>query len=223
MRVAMLILFCQAVTLALACGSARALRAENRSQFMTGSEPRLPVDPAAVDYPLLAAAIFFETNERRSQNGLEPLEHLPELDEAACLHAEAMVERDFFGHLNPYSAAIRTPADRVRRQGLEIRFLAENIGEVLVLRYESGEQVYLRQEDGRTAFSDEPGGEPLGKRSYLEIAEAIVDSWMLSPGHRRNILASEAELFGAGCQLESSGEPGMPLFTCVQLFFSPFD
>lgn len=217
----MLAVAVQMTNAVLACEPAVDLRAESPAEFAELGAAQRPVETGSVDYSLLAEAIFFETNERRSGRGLDTLTHLSELDQAACLHAQAMVENDFFAHRNPHDPALATPADRVRAQDLEVGFVAENIGEVFVLQYESGERVYMRQVDGGTIFSREPGGEPLGKRSYLQVAEALLDGWMSSPGHRRNILAEEAEYFGSGCQLERDEELEMPMLTCAQLFFAP--
>ncbi|MEX2536548.1 MAG: CAP domain-containing protein [Trueperaceae bacterium] len=204
-----------------ACQPAESMRAGSSSEFGELPAANEPVDLNTIDYPLLAEAIFHETNGRRSKNDLEALEHLPALDRASCGHAEAMVEQDFFAHRNPGEPGLETPADRVRAQGLELRVVAENIAEVFGLRYQSGERVYLRREDGRTLFSKEPGGEPLGLRSYLEIAETLLDGWMSSEGHRANILSRRPEYFGSGCELGRAEEEGMPMFVCVQLFFSP--
>lgn len=221
MRVLLLLVLLQLSGLAAACEPAQQLTADDPARFREVSEAQQPVDPDDPDYSLLAQAIFFETNSRRLEHGLEPLEHLTALDRAACVHARAMVEEEFFAHRNPNDPRLATPADRVRAQDLEIGFVAENIGEVFALQYQSGETVYPREEAGRTVFSREPGGEPLDRRSYLEIAEALVDGWMSSPGHRRNILAEEAHYLGAGCQATEDDGLEMPMFACVQLFFTP--
>jgi uncharacterized protein YkwD len=206
---------------AAACQPAESLLADTMAEFERLDVARQPLDLASVDYAVLAQAVFHETNERRSANGRGRLSHMSELDEAACAHAEAMVEQDFFSHRNPVDEERATPADRVRTQGLQIGFVAENIGEVFALQYQPGEGVYVRREDGRKVFSREPGGEPLGVRSYLEVADALLDSWMASPGHRANILSEHPESFGSGCQLGQDDGLGMPMFRCVQLFFSP--
>lgn len=204
-----------------ACQPALQLKAASHSEFAETRTAQEAVDVASIDYALLSEAIFHETNLRRARNDLEPLSHLTALDRAACSHAEAMVADDFFAHRNPHDSDLETPAERVRAQGLAVGFVAENLGEVFVLRYESGERVYLRQSDGRTVFSREPGGEPLGRRTYLQVAQTLLDSWMASGGHRRNIVSPEAEYFGSGCQVDEAEQLSMPMLTCVQLFFAP--
>ena len=216
-----LILTVQLLSWVAACQPAEQLKAASLSDFAELSVAQESVDPASIDYALLSEAIFHETNLHRSQNDLEHLAHLTGLDRAACTHAEEMVANDFFAHLNPNDPSLETPADRLRAQSLEVGFVAENIGEVFVLDYESGERVYTRERDGRTIFSREPGGDPLGRRSYLEVAESLLDSWMASPGHRSNILSPEAKHFGSGCQVDEAEQLSMPMLSCVQLFFAP--
>lgn len=210
----------------LSCAPAEELRAGSPDRFSELAVAQQPVDVEDPDYALLNEAIFHETNRSRELNGLGPLTHRSELDRASCAHAEAMVSQDFFAHRNPNGESAATPLQRVRAQGLEPGYVAENIGQVFALRYDSGERVFVREEGGRTVFSREPGGEPLGYRSYLELAQTAVASWLGSEGHRANILSERASQFGAGCQLAEEGEDSesdsdMPMFLCVQLFFSP--
>jgi uncharacterized protein YkwD len=207
--------------LAGACEPAGVLEADSAAEFEELEAAHEAIDLSSVDYPLMAEAIFHETNERRTREHLPPLGHLVELGQAACVHAEAMVRQDFFAHRNPNDPGNETPLERVRGQGLDVGFVAENIGQAFALRYRQGEPVYTRNEGGRTLFSREPGGEPLGVRSYAELAGALLDSWMASEGHRRNILAAEPVDFGAGCELGRDDRLGMPMFWCVQLFFAP--
>jgi uncharacterized protein YkwD len=179
------------------------------------------IDPGDVDYLLMSEAVFHETNRRREEQGLEPLMPLPELERAACLHARDMVERDFFAHENPYDEARATPFDRVRLVGLEPRFVAENIATAFRLRYESGKPVYPREEDGETVFSYEPGGPAIEPHAYESFAEALLDGWMGSPGHRENILSEAPTFLGAAC-MRAEKERGMDVFYCVQVFFDDF-
>lgn len=217
-----ILLFLLGTSWTAACQPAsEALRAQSWSELRELESAREAIDPGAVDHPLLAEAIFHQTNVRRVEHGRDALSHMVDLDRAACGHAEAMVELDFFSHRHPSDESLATPADRVRAQGLELGFVAENIGEVFAVRYEAGEAVYVRTEGERTVFSRQPGGEPLGRRTYLETAEALLDSWMASEGHRANVLSEAPERFGSGCALSRDDQLDMPMFSCVQLFFAP--
>ena len=62
-------------------------------------------------------------NERQSQ-GLEPLTMNSALSNAARLHSQDMINRNFFNHVNPDGLA---PSDRARNAGYNFISLAENI------------------------------------------------------------------------------------------------
>ena len=51
-------------------------------------------------------------------------------------------------------------------------------------------------------------------------AKALVDAWMNSEGHRKNILLAEAEYLGVSC-VGSQGKSEMPVFYCTQVFLAP--
>jgi uncharacterized protein YkwD len=206
-------------SVAKACEAVETLQADSAEEFALLEAATAPIDFENVDYSLLAEAIFHETNLRRQGNERQALGHLIELDQAACVYAQDMVEGNFFAHRNPNDPEKETPFDRVESQGLEVGFVAENIAQTFALQYESGTSVYTRQENGETVFSREAGGEPLPPHTYQSFVTDLLDQWMDSPGHRRNTLAEEPRYLGAGCEDMEDGELGMPIFTCVQLFF----
>jgi uncharacterized protein YkwD len=115
------------------------------------------------------------------------------------------------------------PLDRLENQDLEVGFVAENIAQTFALQYASGTPVYTRQENGETVFSREAGGEPLPPHTYHSFAADLLDQWMDSPGHRKNILAEEPRYLGAGCEHMEDDELEMPMLACVQLFFDHFE
>jgi uncharacterized protein YkwD len=208
-------------SVAKACQPAEALQANSAEAFASLEAATASIDLTNIDYPLLAEAIFHETNLRRQEHGRQVMDHLIELDQAACVHAQDMAEGNFFAHRNPNDSEKETPLNRVENQGLEVGFVAENIAQAFALQYESGTPVYTRQEVGETIFSHEAGGGPLPPHTYQSFAADLLDQWMDSPGHRKNILAEEPSHLGAGCELTKDDELGMPMLTCVQLFFTP--
>lgn len=194
--------------------------ASTAEKFFELEAAKAQLDFDALDHILLSEAILHATNEQRQGHGLSELEPLPELVSAACKHAKDMIEQDFFAHENPHAIDRRTPLDRVQNEGLQVGFVAENIAQTFGIQYESGEPVYPRQENGRTVFAREPGGEPIEVHDYASFARALLNSWMKSEGHRQNILSKAPSHLGAACVHEQD-EAGIPTFTCVQLFFSP--
>ncbi len=170
----------------------------------------------SLDYQRLHAAVFFVTNEERSKRKLSFLAFSPELEKSAAMHSKDMYERKFFNHINPFIREKRTPNDRAGMVGISNPYLAENIAESFGLQYEPGENVYKR---GNGRFSYEPDGELIQPHTYLTIAETLVDSWMKSKGHRKNILSGKALQLGCGLYFYyDKNFNNMPSFKATQNF-----
>lgn len=175
------------------------------------------IDFAHIDYALLSAAVFHETNHRRAQHDLPALAYRKELREAARIQARGMARRGAISHQHP-DEALRTLRDRMNHVGLQGALSAENVAMTFGIRYESGKPVFTREENGRTVFSYEPGGTPLDPHSYLSFAENLLSQWMDSPGHRKNILLKDPEELGTG-HVHDVNAMGMDIFYSVQVFF----
>ncbi|MGM0555732.1 MAG: CAP domain-containing protein [Myxococcota bacterium] len=103
--------------------------------------------------------VFELVNIERSEQGLEPLKYNAALETAAQLHAEDMVENDYFSHTSQDG---RSFSDRV-------------------------------EDAGYTGF---PAGENIA--AGQGSAEQVMNSWMNSDGHRRNILNDGSNEIGVG-------------------------
>lgn len=178
------------------------------------------IQPEEIDRDLIDAAVFHETNRRRQVQGLPVLAFNAKAREAAEIQSGAMSRHGFVGHGNPVHPELRTAMQRARKAGLEPRVLAENVASAFARNYESGEKVYVRMGNGERIFSREPDGPPIGMRTYLEFAEALLDQWMSSPGHRKNILNKSVEYLGTSCVAAAQDE-GMEKVYCAQVFFVP--
>ncbi len=169
------------------------------TSFRRVAEARRAIHPQRLDRDLLDAAVLHETNRRRLQHNLPPLRFDARARTAARIQASAMAKGEFVDHENP-EPRYRTMADRAKVAGLRPRMLAENVASAFGRRYESGKQFYTRQENGRTVYSYEPDGPPIAMHSHISFAEALVEGWMKSPGHRKNILAPSARFLGCACE-----------------------
>ncbi len=219
-----------AVFLAVAAASAahggdaaermRELCAQAPEDFRKRPEAAEEIDFQKIDYALLDAAVFHETNRRRDEEKLPPLAFKPELREAALVQARAMVKLQKVTHRNP-AAGEAAPSDRIKRQGLDGHYYAENVAMVFGIRYKAGEPVIPDEENGGKVFRRKPGGPVIPPHTYLSFANHLLDEWMGSPGHRRNILAEEPGFLGTAC-LHSRDDIGMDVFYCAQEFYAPF-
>ncbi len=174
------------------------------------------LDFDSIDYIRLHAAIFFVTNEERARNKLSFLEYAPELERAAQMHSRDMYENSFFSHYNTYDSNKKTPNDRAALAGILNPYTAENIATSHGLRYKSGDKVFVR---GNGQFSYRMDGELIPPHTYLSLAETIVESWMNSKGHRKNILSGDALQLGCGTYFyRDKGFNNMPTFNATQNF-----
>ena len=175
------------------------------------------VDSRRMDQTLLAATLFHEANVRRQQAGRSPLRHDARLDRAALLHAVSMVRDQFFDHVNPGRADLRTPKERVLSVGFNPMFISENIATHFDIHYQSGAPLYRVPRENGGGFSTTPDGPPIAHHTYRSFAVSLMDEWMASEGHRQNILSKYPIQSGAGCAISPTSS-GMGKLCCVQLF-----
>ncbi len=174
------------------------------------------IDFDHVDIARIDAAVFFVTNEQRVKHRLSPVSYLPDLEAMAVMHSEDMYKKDFFSHENPYEKRKRTPEDRAKIAGILNPFIAENIAQVFGLQYTSDTDVTIR---GPGKFSYKPSGDLIPPHTYLSFADMLVNEWMNSPGHRKNILSKDAVQLGCGVYLYRDKKfNDMPTFKATQNF-----
>lgn len=115
---------------------------------------------------LLSQAIFEETNRERVGHGVEPLQHVARLDEAADLQAFHMSLMFVSEHGNPIAGEANA-GERATLAGVTWTRYAEN---VLMVSAESSQ------------------GAPPTPFTYEAFARYLVGKWMGSPPHRANLL-----------------------------------
>jgi uncharacterized protein YkwD len=142
-------------------------RYDHRS-FFNFAPAKQRIDVNNIDYPLLQAALFYETNRVRVRSGRSPLAYHAGCAAAAQMHAKDMATGKFFSHENPNNPSKRRLQDRVARFNIRWGWIAENINQ------------------------------GMGNGTYIEVARQYVDSWMNSSGHRINMLSTQATHMGTG-------------------------
>jgi uncharacterized protein YkwD len=188
--------------------------------FAQLSQARAPIVFERVDLNLLSAAIFHETNRQRANQKLSPLAFDSAARRAANLQAQIMAKTGDVSHENPGHPQYETLSKRLTSVGLAPRFAAENLAYTFAVQYRSGDRVYVREENGHKIFSHKPDGPPLASHTYISFAKSVVDQWMNSPGHRQNLLHREPTFLGVGCR-PATGESGLPMIYCCQVFYAP--
>jgi uncharacterized protein YkwD len=191
-------------------------------KFAASEAGKRDVDFANPDEAVLSAAIFHETNRRRAGEKLPPLRRGAAAERAAVMHAKDMAAGNYLSHENPDDPKRREPVDRVRLAGLKPTFAAENIATTFAIRYESGRPFFASDgEPGQQTFRYERNGKPIPPHTYASLAAAVVEQWMNSPGHRKNMLSKDPRSLGGAAAPGKPAEGEVPQFYCVQVFTTP--
>ena len=127
------------------------------------------IDTNNIDYELFNAAVFYCTNIQRTKHEKKPFKHSRLLEKAAQDHSKNMVTYNFFSHTSTVRGKT-SMTDRLTAVGLsEYGAWAENI-----------------------AISNDTNP------TYWSFALKLVDQWMNSEGHKKNILNSNYNYLGCG-------------------------
>jgi len=165
----------------------------------TGCSARrqLPVDTRA-ESMRLERAVHDEINRVRASHGLSRLKSDGDLAEIARAHSKDMGRRSYFAHNTPEG---RSFSDRYKKEGYVCRV---RIG---ALRFATGaENLSMTQRYGHYFILPDGSREEGDFQTVSALARDVVDRWMNSPGHRKNILTSHWGREGIGVYLDSDGE-----------------
>ena len=176
------------------------------------------IDFNNIDYRRIAATVFYATNEIRQRHNLSIFDYARELEISAYNHSKEMTLRNFFDHSNPHNPSRRTTGDRARLAGITNPYLAENIAQSFAIQYQAGRSVYgIDGNNGLISYTS--GGTPIPPHTYLTFADAVLNQWMNSPGHRANILNTNGLQLGCGVYLfRKQSFFNVPYFNATQNF-----
>jgi uncharacterized protein YkwD len=162
-------------------------------QFFALPAAKAPIDPRRIDYPLLVAAIFHETNVQRSQRNLPDLVFSVELCRAGESHLADMKANRYFGHENP---------KKKKATQMDVRYTKFIKGLNAM-----GENIAMNWVDNTM--------------NSAEMAQAVLKLWMDSPGHRRNLLDRSYRLLGTGLlSIDVDEDYELVQFNYIQCFGS---
>lgn len=156
------------------------------------------IDMQKIDYPLLHAAVFYETNRQRQNHQLPEFRYARRLELAALDHTKDMVAHNFFSHTSPIKGK-ETMAKRLARLGIKNCYIGENLAYTSGIANEHGRSLFTPEQNGGY-FSYEYQGEPIPNHTYVSLAKSVVHQWMQSKGHRANILNKNFIYLGVGAQ-----------------------
>jgi len=191
----------------------------NTSNFRENPIFNQIIDTLEFQPAILNAAVFHLTNEIRLNKKLPAIGFNDKLAEAATMHSKDMAVLGFFSHTNTQNIKHKEPKDRARIIGIKNPHIAENIIEGFILKYSSGDPVIVKSPG---IFLNPDTREHLPFHTYLTLAEVMIDSWMHSRGHKKNILSENAIQLGCGTYLyymsDFNNMPTVKVTQCFQWF-----
>ena len=164
------------------------------------AERRRVITVENFDAVRLGAAIFTASNRARAGEKRIKLRPSPELDAAAADQAGTMAARLRPSHEGPFAGSFDVLA-RVKQAGLTPAIVAENVSAISLPALETGE-----------TWADD----------YERLAAEIVQEWMQSPGHRRNLLRGDVTHLGCAARMARTPMDPARVFS-VQVFFRAKD
>lgn len=151
---------------------------------------------------LLDQAILVELNFQRCQKGLAALQASPSLRNIAQNQAKWMARNSTVSHQSGVPGQTTLSA-RMSSSGVRFSAGSENIG--MVHRFQIDGQSFRINNAGSCKFSTY-GGKPIAEHSYASLARYVVDLWMASAGHRRNILDQRVSMVGSAAALNVAAQ-----------------
>lgn len=151
---------------------------------------------SAVDVVLLEKLIHAFVNQERQRAGLPPLAWSSALQQIARGHSRDMAIRHFFSHTDPEG---RNFVNRYRRAGFNC---ATRTGLLTISR--GGENLAWNRP--YRSVVRRQGKTVITWKTEEQIAAAVVQIWMESPSHRRNILTRHYRREGIGVAIGADGK-----------------
>jgi uncharacterized protein YkwD len=170
-----------------------------------------------IDYHLLNACIAHHTNAYRVKMKKPPLKFSKALRNAAAFHALQMNERNFYNHMNNAVKPMKTPQLRVKYFDFAGEYVGENITKTFAIGYKEGQPYDKRENTFHYTIGKQ---DTVPYWSYDELATHIVESWIKSPPHKKNMLDINYTHIGCAAIIEtkSLGGRNMPNMLAVQNF-----
>jgi uncharacterized protein YkwD len=162
-------------------------------QFFALPEVNAFIDFQQINYPLLVAAVFHETNVQREKKKLPACAFSVELCRAGATHVADMKKNGYFDHANPKKKAQTDIKVRFNKYIKGLMMMGENID----MTYVFGE-----------------------KTTYADAAREALQDWLNSPGHRANIYTKGYKMLGTGALMVEYEGDGMASFYYIQCFGS---
>lgn len=177
---------------------------ENSGKFFSIKLLQNPIVKDSLNIDLLNAAIFHFTNNERNKFRIPICQFHSVLRDSSIIHSSQMKLLDFFSHDNPYNPNYRTLKDRVdsikEENNQFFSSIGENISDYPILKSNESQFVVKSFLNTQRYYSID-GMKEIHPFTYEEFATEVVNGWMNSEGHKRNILNCQFKYLGCGAVL----------------------
>ena len=168
------------------------------TEFLQLDEIHQIINFKTVDIPLLQAAIFYATNEKRVEHGLPLFIHHSTIEKVASEHASDMVKYNFYSHVSKVKGK-KTVTDRFHLENIDFAIISENIASSTGMQYQLGRKVNIPKSGEQFTYATNKK-EVILPHTYLSYAREIVGFWMGSYHHRLAILNPNHYYLGCGAK-----------------------
>ncbi|MEI6817788.1 MAG: CAP domain-containing protein [Bacteroidota bacterium] len=162
--------------------------------FLKMEEVNKSIDIMNPDYDLLAAAVFYATNEYRQNKNLPLFKYSRDLRDACDKHSRNMCDSGFFGHNNRKDTANYTPRQRIKNTGGRYFIVGENLSRTIIYKVTNAKDYYAMKGENISGspefkFFDKKVKEELPTETYIEFGRKTVKQWTDNKAYLANLLS----------------------------------
>ena len=194
-------------------------------EFYKMEDANKTIDLLNPDYELLAAAVFYATNEFRQNKNLPQFKYSRDLRDAADRHSRAMCDSGFFGHNDRKDTANYTPRKRINNVGGRYFIIGENLARVVLHKINNPKNYYPMKGENISSqqefkYFDKKEKEELPTETYVEFGKKTIKLMIENKAYLTNLLS--LHFSHSACAVALPHEPfkkkSLPLGLVTQTF-----
>lgn len=143
------------------------------------------INPESFDYTYVEGLVNDRINKIRIENDCKPLEPDPILYKAAKFHTDYMVKQKVLSHYESRNKNMKTPQKRANHFGAK----GYNVGENILYTFYNSNVIGRKNVSFKT-------------HTYEILADAIIHSWVTSPGHYENMIVPSYKKSGLAISID---------------------
>lgn len=145
--------------------------------------------------------LYQSTNTVRKNNNLSMLSYSDNLSILPSLHSTPMKKFNFFSHSNRHNKDLKDLKDRFSFLNFNFSKVSENIADIPYLNTLNEKVFEIRKDENLISFYLKINGKQFNFHTIDSFSDFVVNAWMNSKGHTKNILDNEVTHLGCGAVL----------------------